>query len=140
MIRFLEKYRFRHLTRGQQLLLLGAVFTTVMYAGGTFLWALFIGTELTREATNKTFSQFWSYVLDWMPFYLRAWKSIVPLGTSLLAVYYIPSRPRYSGWMLGIVVTFTVLCAWYDITREDYDLATGWPRPPREYYFTWYWY
>lgn len=139
MTQFLQHYQLQHLTGAQRRLLLVASLASLHYAIGTVGWLFFISLELRQISRTPDPAQFWSNFIFLMPFFLRIWKSILPLVVSLLAISFIPFRPRYSLWLTCLVLVFSVLCASYDISFEVHEISY-FGRKSGLIYFTWWWY
>jgi hypothetical protein len=134
----LHRYRRSHLALFQWRLLVTATLCSAHYAISTFAWVSFIFFyQATLFRSSQT--RFWSELSDWIPFYLRIWKAVLPLCFSMLAMYLVPDRPKHTFLLIAFVVTFSVACAWHDISHELFEMSY-FGESSGVVYMTWWWY
>lgn len=137
----LHDLRLASQTLTQRILIVVSLLFMLHFTVGTGLWLLFIWSQTVIVARNSSPAQLAHNLGGWLPFFSRIWKSTTPLGLSIVSAYLIPYRPKLSIGLLVGVAAFSMLCAWHDISTEQYDLTTF--GPPwgghMNHYFTWWW-
>ena len=131
---------FASLTRRQRILLLFEGLLVLHFVTSTVLWLYFMCSHTTLLLRNSAPGQFWPAFAEWLPFYLRVWKSVLPLTLGLLALGALSRRPLVSISLLAAAIVFSVCCAFCDISSENWDLATFGPEDGHlNHYLNWWW-
>jgi hypothetical protein len=137
--RFLLRYRAKTWQDGLRAILASLII--LHFSVSTYLWALFAYSQIVLLRRISPPGLFWTHVWQWMPFFARVSKAIVPLEVAIVALILCPFRPRLCNWLIGGVLIYSAACASYDIGMQQWDLATF--GPPwgghMNHYFTWWW-
>lgn len=134
----LGQYQRQQLTLYQWRLLIVAALCAIHYAISTLAW-LGLLYVFTTPILRGPKARFWSDLFLSSLLYFRSFKATIPLTASLLAVYFIPTRPRYSLFLVLLVLAFSFACAWYDISHEIWDISY-FGKSSGVIYCTWWWY
>lgn len=134
-------YHFSKLSRFQAIVAASALFELVHFSIGSFLWGLMISAQMRTLFLASKPGQLTTNIIGWLPYFSRSWKSTLPLGSAIIALYFVPHRPRLSANLVAGILIFSVICACYDIRNENCDFHTF--GPPwgghMTHYFTWWW-
>jgi len=136
-----SQYHYRKLSPLQRWVGAFSILALAHFALGIFLWGWMFYAQMYSLVRNSKPGLLWSDIWGWLPYFARCWKSVLPFDVALVAIYILPRRPQFAAVLVSGILVFSVVCAWYDIQRENYDFATF--GPPwgghMNHYFNWWW-